>query len=264
MDLYRRCADLLEAGRSGVIVTVLEAAAGAPARQGFKMLVTDTKETHGTVGGGRLEYHATGVARELLATGGMRVVRLDLAALGMVCGGEVTLLFEQIAAGRPFFLFGGGHVGQALAPLLVSLGYRVTVVDPRPEARTWLSGTAGVSVVEAPYADLSSVGSLLRGCRHSFIATHGHEHDWDVLRQLLELSEEWEYVGMIGSRRKAREAHERLRAGGRRVPAFLYSPAGLRIGGERPAEIALSVAAEVVAVSRGAGVEHMRLAEAEG
>jgi xanthine dehydrogenase accessory factor len=262
MTFYRRCAELEESGESFVVVTVIDAAEGSPAKTGFKMLVSDGGECLGTVGGGKLEHHATAVAREVASTGGIRTVRLELSSLGMVCGGEVTLLFERIEGGRPFLLFGGGHVGRALAPLLVSLGYRVTVYDPRPEARGWLAGVPEASVVEGPYTDLSGMAGAVRRCRHCFIATHGHEHDWEVLRQLLSISPEWEYLGLIGSRRKARETHEKLRAAGRGVPEYLHTPAGLPLGGSTAAEIALSVAAEVVAVRNRAAVEHMRLAEA--
>ena len=261
MSFYRRCADLLEAGGSIVVVTVLETAAGSPAKPGFKMLVGDGGDSFGTVGGGALERHATEVAREMLGSGGIRTVRLDLASLGMVCGGEVTLLFERVDGGKPFLLFGGGHVGRALAPLLCSLGFRVTVYDSRPEARGWLAEVPGASVLVGPYTDLAGIAKELRRSRHCFVATHGHEHDWAVLRQLLEVSSEWEYVGVIGSLRKAREIHERLRESGREVPAFLHTPAGLPIGGDTPAAIALSVAAEVVALSSGREVPHLRLGE---
>ena len=258
MSIYRRCAELLEAGKRIVIVTVLEASGSSPAKAGFKMLVSDAGDSWGTVGGGKLEHHAVGVARELLASGGMREERLELSALGMVCGGEVRLLFEQVAAGSSFFLFGGGHVCRALAPLIVSLGYRVTVYDSRPEAREWLAGTAGVAVVVGPYEDISGLAEEIRRARYCFIATHGHEHDWSVLRQLVTMSAGFDYVGLIGSKGKARATLERLRAAGLGRPDFLYTPVGIRIGGDTPQEIALSVAAEVVAVSRGEKVEHLR------
>ena len=277
MSLYREIASILESGRSLVLVTVVDTSSSSPGREGFKLAVAEDGELRGTVGGGALEHRAVELAREMLGSGpggaaggaeagAPRLVELDLAALGMECGGKATLLFERLAAQEPFVLFGGGHVGRALAPLLEGLGYRVTVFDDREAVRAPLAGTAGGpaaggpsrEVVIGPFADISPVAPRLAAGGRCFIATHGHEHDSAVLRQLLRLEVGWSYIGMIGSRRKVRAALERLRGEGLAVPPQLYAPVGLDLGGGSPAEIAVAVAAELIALRHGRPVPHLR------
>jgi xanthine dehydrogenase accessory factor len=258
MEMLRKTVELLDAGETLVLVTVVSAGAGTPGKAGFKMIVTASGTLFGTVGGGALEARAVEDARGVLEGGESGLREYDLSALGMTCGGRAGLLFELLEACPDFLVFGGGHVGRALTPLLESLGFRVTVYDPRPEVRTLLPETEGRTVIEGPYEDLRLAGRLLETCRFFFIATHGHEHDYVVLKQLLEAGGDYCYVGLIGSRSKVRTTFKRLEADGRQRPPYLYAPVGLAIGGNTPAEIAVSVAAEVLAVRYGAGAPHMR------
>ncbi|MBN2552458.1 MAG: XdhC family protein, partial [Spirochaetales bacterium] len=165
---------------------------------------------------------------------------------------------EYMQARQGFMLFGGGHIGRALTPILESLDFRVTVFDSRPEVRDLLVEKDGRSIIIGDYEDIGTAADVLRTCRFCFIATHGHLHDFQVLKQVLEAKEDYRYVGLIGSRSKIRTTLEKLAASGLKAPEFLYAPVGLKIGGDTPAEIAISIAAEVVAVQHGAEAPHMR------
>jgi xanthine dehydrogenase accessory factor len=176
----------------------------------------------------------------------------------MKCGGRADLVFEVLQARPAFALFGGGHIGRALTPILESLGFRVTVYDPRPEVQQLLPANEQRTLVQGDYGDLAALRSLLADCEFCFIATHGHEHDYVVLKQLVEMKASFRYVGLIGSRSKVRSTLKRLQADGHDKPSFLYAPVGLAIGGSTPSEIAVSVAAEVLAVRYGASAPHMR------
>lgn len=258
MNIYRTIASLIDEGRDLALVTVLEVTEGTPGKKGFKMAVAEDGEQFGTVGGGALEYRAAQEAREVLRTGENRVLELDLAALGMQCGGRAVLVLERIRARPQFVLFGGGHLGRALAPLLEQLGYRVTIFDNRPEVRGRAEGPAKREVIIGDYADISPVAARIASGGCCFIATHGHAHDYTVLRQLARLKAEPRYIGMIGSKKKVQAALERLRAEGLAVPVALYAPVGLDLGGATVAEIAVAVAAELVALKHGRPVPHMR------
>jgi xanthine dehydrogenase accessory factor len=155
-------------------------------------------------------------------------------------------------------LFGGGHIGRALTPILEALGFRVTVFDSRPEVLDLLGGNEERTIITGDYADIGSAVETLRSCEFCFIATHGHLHDFQVLKQVLQAKDEYRYVGLIGSRSKIRTTLEKLSAAGLRAPEYLYAPVGLKIGGDTAAEIAISIAAEVVAVVHGAEAAHMR------
>ena len=258
MEVLRKCLEALEAGRDVVLVTVLAASAGTPGKEGFKLLLSEDGSTFGTVGGGALEHRALADARRALADRRGALATYDLASLGMTCGGQVTLAFEFLTGTRSFLLFGGGHVGRALAPILASLGFRITIYDSRPELEPVLAAAPAGRPVIGPYADLSAVRGELERAEFCFIATHGHLHDYEVLRQVLAAGGNRRYVGMIGSRSKVRATHERLARDGLPVPEFLYAPVGLALGAQSPAEIAVAVAAEVVAVLRGVAAPSLR------
>jgi xanthine dehydrogenase accessory factor len=258
MEIFKRCSELLEQGKNLVLVTVLNASQGTPGKEGFKMILTDREELLGTVGGGAVEHQAVEEAREVLRVRENRLKSYNLDDLGMKCGGQVTLLYEYFEGLRSFLLVGGGHIGRALSPILESLGFRVTVFDSRPEVHELLGENSTRKIVTGDYRDLAPVQEILKNCQFCFIATHGHEHDYTVLKQLVQSRQPFRYVGLIGSTRKIHTTLEKLKEDGLEAPQCLYAPVGLKIGGDSPAEIAVSIAAEVVALLNGAEVPHMR------
>jgi xanthine dehydrogenase accessory factor len=258
MDILKTCSSLIEQGTNIVLVTVVKAGSGTPGKEGFKMILTDRGELFGTVGGGAIEHRAVADGKEVLRTRENRLEAYNLEKLKMKCGGQVTLLYEYMQGRRGFMLFGGGHIGRALTPSLESLGFRVTVFDSRPEVRDLMGETEERTIITGDYEDIGSAAEILRACEFCFIATHGHLHDFQVLKQVLQAKDEYRYVGLIGSRSKIRTTLEKLKAAGLQAPDYLYAPVGLKIGGDTPAEIAISIAAEVVAVVHGAEATHMR------
>jgi xanthine dehydrogenase accessory factor len=258
MEALRKCLEALEAGHDVVLVTVLAAGVGTPGKEGFKLLLSDDGSTYGTVGGGALEHRALADARQALAGRRNALVTYELSSLGMVCGGQITLSFEFLAGARSFVLFGGGHVGRALAPLLESLGFRVTVYDSRPEMQPALAAVPGRRVVIGEYTDIAPVRPELERSEFCFIATHGHLHDYQVLSQVLAAPGTRRYIGLIGSRSKIRATRERLAREGLAAPDCLYAPVGLALGAQSPAEIAVAVAGEVVALLHGVAVPSLR------
>jgi xanthine dehydrogenase accessory factor len=258
MDILRQCSSLIDQGTDVVLVTVVKASSGTPGKEGFKMILTDRGGLFGTVGGGAIEHRAVEEAKEVLRARENRLETYDLEKLGMKCGGQVILLYEYMAGRRGFVLFGGGHIGRALSPILEGLGFRVMVYDSRPEVRDMLGEREGRTIMTGDYGDIGSCLETLKRCEFCFIATHGHLHDFQVLKQVLQAKEKYRYIGLIGSRTKVRTTLEKLNAEGIKAPDSLYAPVGLRIGGDTPAEIAISIAAEVVAVSHGTEAPHMR------
>jgi len=258
MDILKQCSSLIAQGIDIVLVTVVKAGSGTPGKAGFKMILTDRGELFGTVGGGAIEHRAVEDGREVLRTRENRLEEYNLEKLEMKCGGQVTLLYEYMQGRRGFMLFGGGHIGRALTPVLESLGFRVTVFDSRPEVLDLLGEREERTILIGDYEDIAVAADNLRACEFCFIATHGHLHDFQVLKQVLRARDEYRYVGLIGSRSKIRTTLEKLEAAGQQAPDYLYAPVGLKIGGDTAAEIAISIAAEVVAVVHGAEVPHMR------
>jgi xanthine dehydrogenase accessory factor len=155
--------------------------------------------------------------------------RVDPPALAVVCG--------------------AGHVGAEVAPALVRLGFRVVVVDDREEFAS-PERFPDVRVAVLPFSGaLAAVGVDERA--YVVIVTRGHVHDLDVLEQALRLGAR--YVGLMASRSKRARMDAALREAGYgdEVIARIHSPIGLPIGAETPAELAVSIAAEIVQVRSG-------------
>ena len=141
-ELVRECESR---GHPYVIATLLGARGSTPRDSGTKMVVSADACT-GTLGGGQLEYAVQQRARALIAAGrdAQRVDNFPLGArLGQCCGGSTSVLLECFQPQRlPVYLFGAGHVGRALAPLLAAKG-TVEIVDlgvcPRVGGKVLLS-----------------------------------------------------------------------------------------------------------------------------
>lgn len=258
MDIFRKISETIESGQSAVVVTITATGGGSPGKTGFKLLVTDDGPVAGTVGGGAIENLAIEEAKECLRKGVSKTMSVDLSKIDMECGGRTDLFFEYLAGRKGFILFGGGHVGRALTAVLRLLDFEVHVYDNRPEAVEHLSDTEGVHPVLGDYSDISPMKKALTGADYCFIATHGHEFDQAVLQQVLETGKNFRYVGLIGSARKVKVALKNIEKAGVPIPEFVYSPVGLDLGGDTAAEIAVSIAAEVIAVTCGAKAYHMR------
>jgi xanthine dehydrogenase accessory factor len=190
-----------------------------------------------------------------MAEGQPRLVRYALdsdvaAELGMICGGQMEVFVERIDAEPRVVIFGGGHVSRTLVHLCAIVGFKVTVVDDRPE----FSGKERFPDADEVLCEgFDRAGARVAAYGDPFvvIVTRGHEHDRDVLVQALR--ERTRYVGLLGSKHKigalfsamvqAGVAEERI--------AEVHTPIGLDLGAQTPAEIALAICAELVAARYG-------------
>jgi xanthine dehydrogenase accessory factor len=137
-------------------------------------------------------------------------------------------------------VIGAGHVGSALAPLLVALEFRVVLIDERPELAAAVAQSAAHERVAVPYEELARVVGAGPGS-FAAIMTHDHTRDAVALAALEPLG--WGYLGLLGSRAKVRRI-----VGDREMPAWFHAPMGVPIGSATPAEIAVSIAAEMVGI----------------
>jgi xanthine dehydrogenase accessory factor len=160
-------------------------------------------------------------------------------------------VFERIDPPALAVVCGAGHVGRAVAPLLAGLGFRVVVVDDRADFASAGRFPDAEVVVRSFEGALAAVGVDDRA--YVVVVTRGHVHDLDVLEQALSLRAR--YVGVMGSRSKRARMREALRAAGfgEHDVDRIRSPIGVAIGAETPAELAVSIAAEVVQARAGAG-----------
>ena len=149
------------------------------------------------------------------------------------------------------YLFGAGHVGRALAHMLALTNFRVLVYDQRREALQREFFPDGAELRFGPFSNALELLAPLSEDDYVVIMTPGHQGDYEVLSQALTTPAR--YIGCIGSRRKVSITRERLLSDGFSQEAIdrIYAPIGLPIGGETPAEIAVSVAAQLIACRSG-------------
>lgn len=254
LEILREAAKVLEAGRSGALATIVATQGSTPGKLCAKMLVRDDGTTFGTVGGGCTEADVWRIAMEVLTTGKAQRVKFRLTAAtaaetGLLCGGEFEVFVEPMIT-TTVHIFGAGHIARSLAPLLHGLDYRVTVVDDRA---TYASPEHFPSGVRTEVRELDAALTDVHFGPHSFviIVTRGHLHDEAVLEQAIRCGAS--YVGLIGSRGKIGAIYKNLRERGASGEALarVHAPIGLDIGAQTPEEIAISIAAEVIAVRRG-------------
>lgn len=253
MDVWAKLDELRRSGSAVVVVTVADARGSVPGETGAKALVTPDGLQAGTLGGGRVEARAIDEAMAMFDDhgDGCRLRKWNLQRdVGMTCGGEMTFLFERVEAANRWHIviFGAGHVSRALVRILATLDCRVDVIDPRED---WLSKIPDHPNVTrhapAAYQDLAG---LVAPDSHLLALTMGHATDRPVLRDVLRVRPELPFVGVIGSASKRAVLTGDLRGDGlpEEVLEKIECPVGLPIGGNAPAEIAVSIAARLLQV----------------
>ncbi|GEL72592.1 xanthine dehydrogenase accessory protein XdhC [Myxococcus virescens] len=226
------------------VATVTVCQGSTPAKPGAKLLVRADGTFHGTVGGGHLEQLVLADARACLEKGEPRAHRYPLGSkLGQCCGGVVDVFMEPVNHGPRLYLFGAGHVGQALCRTLDGTPFQVHLVDERPE---WVHGEripASVIRHEEPWDVFAS--RAVWDARRTYIAVMTHRHDLDQDIIAFALEKPARYVGLIGSNTKWARFRQRLEARGATAAqlARVRCPIGLEIGGKSPQEVAVSIAA---------------------
>lgn len=242
---------LTEQGVAFVAVTMVDAIGSTPQDAGSKMLVVAEGLHSGTVGGGRVEAKAIVEAQAMLADPNgprTRFVEWNLQRdVGMTCGGVVRLFFEAHNHGDwHIVIYGAGHVCQALTRLLETLPCRVTVVDPRAEWLDRLPDSPRIRRVQTD--DMAAHVLTLPESTFVLSMTMGHRTDRPILEALFRAGRRFPYLGVIGSAAKAAVLRRELLDAGipeEQTRAF-FCPVGLPIGTNHPAEIALSIAAQML------------------
>jgi xanthine dehydrogenase accessory factor len=325
--MFKTILDRTAAGDDTMLVTIIADAGSSPRSAGSHMLVGREGRVLGTIGGGALEYRAVQLAGDLLESRSSRLktYRLhknDEEDLGMLCGGDVDLYFQFIAAGdekiaalmqeilvhlerdedvwlftdlsdpadwttalycgdtppgmalsgddikalarnrgvmvrtggrclygEPInvagkvFIFGGGHVAQALTPVLSAVGFRCVIFDNRKEfAARELFPTA----YDVTAGDYNDIFQKIKIGPRDYVVVVTHAYDLAVVRQVI--AGDSAYTGVIGSRGKVAALKQQLGSegvSGERLNR-LHAPIGLDIHSETPEEIAVSIAAEMI------------------
>lgn len=255
-NIYQLLASLEADNTAAVVVTVVAKTGHGPAQLQSKMVVADGGRLAGSVGGGALEQTAIAHAGELLIMRQPDLVHYNLTTehqligaeeTGMVCGGTVSLYYEYLGVRQPLYLIGAGHINRQLARVLQGCGFYMIAVDDRPDVLEEIEGVQE--------RRLTAFGSMLvddgmPSNAFAVIATYSHDEDFNALKQIYASGWKPHYIGMVASRGKKKTKLPQMieELGAEPDLSTFYAPAGLRVGGSTPAEIAVSIAAEIQAI----------------
>ena len=247
-------AEALKRGEPVALVTIVRARGSTPQRTGAKMLVFADGRTIGTIGGGCYESEAFWKARDALTTGRSALLHFNLnddfaEENGLVCGGQMDVHIDPLEPTPRLYVIGAGHVGQHLGRAAGDAGFRVHVVDDREKFANRERFPDAHEIVVSPLSEWLHAADIPPS---AFVAivTRGHQHDLEAMRALA--ARDLRYLGLIGSRAKVTRIYDALASEG--MPpeclARVRAPIGLAIGAVTPAEIAISIVAEMIAVRR--------------
>lgn len=267
MSIYELIAKYRKENLSLILVTAVAKEGSGPVEVGKKLIYLENGQFIGTVGGGALEHYAINKCKELLRSRENlhETYLLDEGkiipenkTLPMACGGKVTLYYEYNGPKETVYIFGAGHVGQALAKVLKTMNFHLTVIDDRQEVVERFTGAD--RLVNQGFVKFIEAEGIKK---NSFIVvcTPSHKYDYHVINKIIEMDLKPKYLGMLCSPEKL-DAYLKAtyKEHGKAIDlSYFYAPVGLDLGGNSPEEIAISITSEILAVSNGkSNHSHMR------
>jgi xanthine dehydrogenase accessory factor len=256
MDVYEELVRLRNLGQKCALATIVDVRGSIPSYESAKLLVREDGSMVGTIGGGCVEAEVWNAAREVIELEKPKHLSFNLGQdaaydQGLICGGQLDVFVEPVLPVPHAFIFGAGHISKSLSKVANLAGFTTVVVDNReafanrerfPEA-----GEVNAAEYEEVFPQLS-----INETSYIIIVTRGHRDDMRVLK--LALATPARYIAMIGSKRKVLNVARELEKEGVERAALerIFAPMGLDIGAISPEEIAISVAAEMIAVRRNA------------
>ncbi len=247
-------AEVLDAQEARHPMALVVGVSGSPELVGARVVVRQAKggakSLVGSFGDAVLDDGA-------LALGTQRLEEHRASTKGLYelksASGSTAQVYVEVHYPQPdLVIVGAGHIAQPLCSMGALMGFRVIVVDDRPDFATRERFPEAERIVRVdfmdPFADIP-----IHSTSHIVLVTRGHKYDFECLRHLLKTEVEPPYVGMIGSRRRIRAAFSQLQGEGMPKDRLsrVRAPVGLDIGAETPVEIAVAVAAEIVLQWRG-------------
>ncbi|HEY4709482.1 MAG TPA: XdhC/CoxI family protein [Candidatus Acidoferrales bacterium] len=255
MDLFEEIVRMRREGRRGALATIVHTNGSIPSYESSRMLVREDGSIAGTIGGGCVEADVWAAAKEVMQIEQPRKMTFNLNHeaeydAGLICGGTLEIFVEPILPQPVLYIFGGGHISSAVARAASAAGFGITVADDR-EA---FANTERFPMAGELYATYEDAFQRIKPNASSYllIVTRGHKDDMRVLAWAVRT--EARYIGMIGSKRKVLSVYKALEGEGYSADEFerVHAPVGLDIGALAPEEIAVSIAAELIAVRRNA------------
>lgn len=243
-DIFDEIYNLSKSGQAFALCTIVQTKGSAARKAGTKMIVLSDGKIIGTIGGGILEKEVIKEAKAIIPGGVPKIIKYDfMDDLNMTCGGQTEVFIDPIQSAPELFIFGAGHVGQALADLAQQFGFKITLIDNRDNIPT----VEHVKRINGEY--LASIQEL-NFTKRSFIVILTHQHQLDEMVLEAVIHKEYAYLGMIGSKSKIATARKKLIK--KNISPELLDqvnmPIGIKFNAQSPEEIALSIMAKMIDV----------------
>lgn len=254
MDVFDEIIRLRKLGQKCALATIVQVRGSIPSFQSAKLLVREDGSLLGTIGGGCVEADVWNAAREVIQTEKPKHLQFSLGQdaasdNGLICGGQLEVFVEAVVPQPTAVIFGAGHISKSLSKVLNIAGFRSVIVDDRESFANAERFPEADEIFADEYESIFpqlTVGAST----YLIIVTRGHRDDLRVLRWAVTTGAR--YIGMIGSKRKVIGVFKELEREGISPQSFegIFAPMGLEIGAVTPEEIAISVAAEMIAIRR--------------
>jgi len=252
-EILTKAAENQKNGIAFVLATVVEGVEKTPGRSGFKLISYADGSFEGTVGGGNLELKVLEKCKEIHQTKTNVLLEYKLTenadGIGMQCGGTAKIFLEYFSTTRKVYIFGAGHLGRSVVPILKSIGFYTVVIDSREEFAN------SEKIPEADEVIATDYDTFIENFHPTendsvVIFTHGHTYDYAILDALCKKNINVKYLGMIGSKLKAKAALDKIKkqnyAG--KLIEKVFTPIGLNIAKTTTQEISISIVSEILAV----------------
>ena len=245
-SLYEHISEIQKSRQKAVLCTIVSTEGSVPRKIGAKMIVLERAKIFGTIGGGTLEKDVIEKAGVIIKNAKPQLISYNLTKdLGMACGGSVNIFIEPLFSRFNLYIFGGGHIGKALAEHLRNMNFNIYLIDDREDIfNEWdVSGTTKLTMKYTKFFKEHKINE------NTFIVivTKNHESDKEVLEQCIKSPAA--YIGMIGSKRKALEIRKEFVSSGivnDKEFNKIDIPIGTEIQAEGPEEIAISIAGKLI------------------
>ncbi|WP_036827026.1 XdhC family protein, partial [Photobacterium sanctipauli] len=250
MNIFAKAAQLEEQNTPFALANIIETRGSAPRHSG-QMIIKADGSIIGTVGGGMIERYVIEQALEALTERKPRVVkgrmtRTGIDAMGMDCGGAMSVFIDVYGLRPSLLLIGAGHVNRAVAQAAHVLGFDITVADAYAESLNAEYFPAGAKLIQG--STMADAIDQLEITKDSFVVIATNHQDQEAITKVVDC--DTQYTGLMASRRKVQTLFNHLRqcnVSEAHIQA-IHSPIGFNIGAETPEEIAISIMAEILKV----------------
>lgn len=260
--ILQSIAKKVEEGDRAALITLIHSEGSTPRKNGSIMAVYEDGSIYGSIGGGSVEAEAIKYTLDCIKTGESKMFELELnesGSLGMVCGGNVKGYIKVFLPKDKLVIVGGGHIGQSLSKIASNLNFNTIVLEDREEYKkheAFKDSTVLIGTLEESIKNIK-----INNNTYIVVVTRGHLLDNEAVNLIID--KPFKYLGVIGSKRKIIDMHNKLRNKGVTQEKIdkIYGPIGIDIADGTPGEIAISILAEMLKVKNSGKLEHMKLKE---